>query len=650
MPLFYAVFHININYSSIEKFQRKEVIERCYTPLLDIVEFEKVPLGIEATIDTLEIIEDLNPAWIARLRRLVDEKRAEIIASGYSQIIGPLVPWRVNRCNLELGTEGYERFFSRKPHIAYVNEQALSSSLLDVYLDAGYEAVMMEWDNPRSLHPEWPQSTLHTPVVARTYSQKKINVIWNWSIGFQKLQRVAYDQIYIEDYLSYINKKIDCGMRAVPLYGNDAEIFDFRPGRYREEAALGDLSEWTRIRAAFHALDSSRWGLPSAALERHLQQDVEIELTNAQHPVVVKKQKKYNLSRWGLSGRDDLWLNTRCFAELEHLLENGEATREQWQELCRHWASDYRTHITDARFAELRSKRESGEDRRNLLCHGERKNGLDAQELQLEPGAALEFDEARQQLLIASEGLELVLNMKRGGAIKSLRFSEQEGPVIGTLEHGHFVHIELGADFYSNHLVMELVTERRRVTDLEPATWSAHSMNGEIVCVVDVPTIFGVLTKTYRLCPGGTLECSFEFPFCERPEAAIRVGALTLLDTSPQAPLYGSHFGGREAEFWRLRSSVDYTQPASSLVSASSALGASEGVLWLGLPGRGVRVDWNPAHCAALPLLANQMLPKERMTRIMFSLVELDETFHRGGEMLPFSFRLSPWDGLPEKR
>ena len=38
----------------------------------------------------------------------------------------------------------------------------------------------------------------------------------------------------------------------------------------------------------------------------------ELRLESAACPVPVKKQRKYNLSRWAVTGRDDLGVNAAC--------------------------------------------------------------------------------------------------------------------------------------------------------------------------------------------------------------------------------------------------------------------------------------------------------------------------------------------------
>jgi len=87
----YAIFHLNLAFSSIESEQHLEVINRCYWPLLDIIEQEGIPLGIELTAYTLETIHRLAPQWVTKLAALAEQNRCEIIASGDTQLIGPLV-------------------------------------------------------------------------------------------------------------------------------------------------------------------------------------------------------------------------------------------------------------------------------------------------------------------------------------------------------------------------------------------------------------------------------------------------------------------------------------------------------------------------------------------------------------------------------
>jgi len=113
-------------YSSIEEDQRKEVIKKCYYPLLELAE-NGIPIGVELTGLTLEIINDIDKSWIDRFKTLLAGQKAELIGSGYSQIIGPLFPKKLNIKNQQLGLEVYQNLLGIKPDIALVNEMAYSA-------------------------------------------------------------------------------------------------------------------------------------------------------------------------------------------------------------------------------------------------------------------------------------------------------------------------------------------------------------------------------------------------------------------------------------------------------------------------------------------------------------------------------------------
>jgi hypothetical protein len=74
----FALFHLNLAFSSIEEEQRAQVIRDCYGPVLDLAE-RHGPVGVEATAYTLQVIETLEPAWLERLRHLINSGKVELI-------------------------------------------------------------------------------------------------------------------------------------------------------------------------------------------------------------------------------------------------------------------------------------------------------------------------------------------------------------------------------------------------------------------------------------------------------------------------------------------------------------------------------------------------------------------------------------------
>src|SRR6202012_5780794 len=109
-------------FSSIEEERRRDVISHCYWPLLNLANHHII--GMEISGYTLEEIGAREATWVARARELIAAGRIELIGSGYSQMIGPLVPPRVTAENLRLGLEAYENFLGVRPSLALVGEQA----------------------------------------------------------------------------------------------------------------------------------------------------------------------------------------------------------------------------------------------------------------------------------------------------------------------------------------------------------------------------------------------------------------------------------------------------------------------------------------------------------------------------------------------
>ena len=189
MKNIYTVWHLNLSFSSLEVDQRDEVIKKCYWPILKMAEKEGLNFGLEATASTLEMILNLDPLWIETLNYLITDGKVEFIGSGWSQVIGPLVPSLVTQKNIQLGNNVYKTIIGAVPKIYLLNEQVWAPGLIDIYANEGVSALVMEWENPFSANPQWDRELRFQPQVGRGIDQS-IPVIWNHSIAFQKLQKI----------------------------------------------------------------------------------------------------------------------------------------------------------------------------------------------------------------------------------------------------------------------------------------------------------------------------------------------------------------------------------------------------------------------------------------------------------------------------
>ena len=259
-------------------------------------------------------------------------------------------------------------------------------------------------------------------------------------------------------------------------------------------------------------------------------------------------------------------------------------------------------------------------------------------------GVRIDQDEEGIQWTINTPAVRLVLNTRRGLAITSLAFrSHDYEPVVCTLPQGYFSSIELGADFYSGGVLIEIPGERMRMTDLEWATPIVQRQGHRLLISAVISLPQGNLRKTITLdTKTEKLTLTYGFEKFERPMGIVRVGVLTLLPQSFLMPISVRCVnGGPAAETFRLDEDVSHGDAASTLVSSTAAFGATDGRIEIeDAGGRRLVLSWNPADCAAVPMLKHQRSQDLHLTRISFSLCELDDTSRKGGRLIQFSVTL----------
>lgn len=629
----FTVFHLNLAYSSLDEARRPDVLRACYWPLLRLAEQHRVPIGIEASAWTLEQAAVIDPLWLQTLRRLVTTGGCEFIGSGYVQLIGPLVPADVNVANLRLGTAAYERMLGLRPRVALVNEQAYSAGLVQHYLDAGYEAIVMEWENPARYRPEWDSEWRYFPQLACGHHGEVIPVIWNKAIAFQYFQRYAHGEAELDEYLEYLASHDGVTPRSFPLYGNDVEIFDFRPGRYSTEPALADDGEWVRIGRLIQAIQrDARFTIvtPSSVLPqiRSVDGGHRLHLESAAQPTPVKKQRKYNITRWAVTGRDDVGANTACWRLWRALRQKADASDDEWRTLCELWSSDYRTHITDDRWRDF--QRRLAEVERAWLAAAPPDDRRETPAGATAASSRARVELLRPRLTVETPHLRLTLNCRRGLAIDGLWFHAL-GPsrICGTLSHGFYDDIGWGEDFFSGLVAFES-PGRPTLTDLlsvEPAI--AIDDGGGAVIEGAVQTELGTIVKRICVTPDGRLLLEYRLYWPEIPVGSLRLGDIILdPETFDRRTLfYRTHNGGYTAETFNLNGTiVGHSEAVSFLVSASHAVGITDGVVELGDRARTLRIEVDKASAALVGMVTYQAVRDSYFCRLSFSAGEVDET------------------------
>jgi len=607
-------------YSSIEKAERKQVINRCYWPLFKLADMD-IPIGIEAPAVTLEIINKLDPSWIAKLSEYISSHKIEFIASGYSQIIGPLVPAKVNEWNQRLGLEKYEQLFGVKPKLALVNEMAYSSGILEHYINMGYKGVIMEWNNPKSFHPEWKNEWRYNSQKVSNIEGKTIPIIWADSIIFQKFQRYAHGEYDLNQYVNYLKKHLSQSSRFLPLYSNDVEIFDYRPSRYQTEAQLDSNDEWNMIFELYSHLKKQDWCdfiFPSRLInitnDNFTREKLKLE-TSAQ-PIPVKKQEKYNINRWALSGRDDMNINSKCYKLFNLYIINNIEDSSFWKELCYLWSSDFRTHITKKRWETYYDRLE------NQLNKFPIKN----KKIKKPISNNLTISEKGKLITIGNKSYEVVLNKHKGLSIDSLSINNHGvGPLLGTLEHGYYDDISLGADFFSSHATIENPGEHK-VSDLNSVQ---PNVDKDANCISANQKI-------------GEYEIKQTFYFLDD---VIKVDKCISTDVFKKGIVHPYNFtffpqnwnqktlyfsinngGSIPEKFYLDGENFSHNNIYSTLISARHGLGNTDGIITIGDKDKSIAFKIDMSISALIPSIIYKEIDQTFFFRLQFSAREMDET------------------------
>jgi len=476
---------------------------------------------------------------------------------------------------------------------------------------------------------------------AASPSGTTLPILFADSLVFQKFQRAIHRAApcaELEDFLV----RMDAVHGPTALYASDAEVFDFRPRRYDYEAQDA-RGEWDRIATLLRQLAAERPFLrPSEALAATRKGRAENIITrDAHYPIPVKKQLKYNLARWAVSGRDDLWLGTRGHA-LARTLDSDDPEQSRFLLGC--WSSDLRTHIVPERlataFRAIEEQTRSADNAPAPWRAEERPEGVRVTE------------KSRFELEIETERMRLVLNPRRGLKIKSLAFASHGfEATVGTLPHGYFQAIDLGADFYSGGLVIESPVLATRITDLEQSPYQIGCRDGWLELRIRLETSLGRLIETIALHPEREqVTLGYQFPDWQRPAGIVRVGNITLLPEAfvQEKLTLSCANGGPVVEQFSLTEPCRHQAAVSSLVSCTTGFGATTGEIVLGDRARQISLSWDPAACAAFPMLWHEPSPPSHLTRVIFSLAELDDTRREGGRICEFALTLTPGTGTTE--
>ena len=623
----FILFHLNLCFSSIEESERKNVIKRCYWPLLELIEKLKIPVGLEATGYSLEEIKKIDPEFIKKLRFLIKNKYCEFIGSGYSQLIGPLIPSKVNQNNLKIGNGLYSKLLNIKPRSALINEQAFSTGILDNYLKNDYKTIIMDWDNCFKSNKKIKDKYFFFPQKILTANKKKINIIWSSSIFFQKFQRYVHGEIEINEYLKFIkSKKQKFKEYNVCIYASDLEAINYRPKRFKTESKI-NTDEWSRIEVLLSKLIDNDYKFiqPSNVIktQKNKYSHNTLEFANPSFPCITKKQSKYNILRWATTGRNDNKINSTCWNIFNHFEKNKIKDSKYWQELCYLWSSDIRTHITLKRWKKYTKRTNSFLKKINLKI-------LPSVFKPLKKKSKNIFvKNDKDKITIRGKNIELILNTKKGCSIeKFYNYKVSKDFLFGFVPHGYYEDISYGVDFYSGHLVIEPLGEHK-ITDLNKTNFKVENYSNGIIVNCKFNNRLGTIYKKIIFDDkNDKIGIKYEIKLKKNVNGSIRLNHITLNPKIFKNSLYyETNNGGNKTEKFSVgKINFDHGQSVSHLISANQAIGVTENVAYLGDKSKNICINIDRNSDTQVGMVSFKKIKNKNFFRLYFSVKEHDDT------------------------
>lgn len=139
--------HANLQYSQLRPEAREWVVRNCYEKLFDMIRRNQWHIAFEASGRTVDLIQELAPDVMKKLRGLVQDGLVEPVASPYVHFMLSNVPRELCLRSLRRSLDAWERCVGVRPRVGWNPECGWTSYIIDVYRQAGLEALVMDADS-----------------------------------------------------------------------------------------------------------------------------------------------------------------------------------------------------------------------------------------------------------------------------------------------------------------------------------------------------------------------------------------------------------------------------------------------------------------------------------------------------------------------
>ncbi|MEZ0240626.1 MAG: alpha-amylase/4-alpha-glucanotransferase domain-containing protein [Chloroflexota bacterium] len=222
-----------------------DVFERAYQPMVEALERHPgIHLGLHYTGPLLEWLQAEEPAFIARLRTLVEREQVEVLGGGLFEPVLAALPERDRIAQLERMADTVEDLFGRRPSGAWLAERVWEPDVPTSLAAAGYAWTIL--DDAHFRAAAIAEDAMWGPYT--TDDQGRLIRVFGTEQGLR--YRIPFHDV--DEVIDYLREHATEGGERVGTMGDDGEKFGAWPTTW--EHCWGE-DRW--VERFFEALDAN---------------------------------------------------------------------------------------------------------------------------------------------------------------------------------------------------------------------------------------------------------------------------------------------------------------------------------------------------------------------------------------------------------
>lgn len=421
----------------------RESLEKCYAPFLDeLARHPGIPMSLHYSGILLEWLEANEPAYLDKLKTMVDRGQVELLGSGFGEPILVMLSDRDRLGQIRAMADWLERRFGVRPRGAWLTERVWEQCLAHDMAEAGVEFAVVDDSHFRlsGLRGDELLGAYVTEDRGRTMRLFPSSEALRYHIPFRSVE---------ETIALFASHTTESGERLL-VYGDDTEKFGSWPGTHahvyekgwlaRFFAALEENREWLITEKLSDALalpalgrayipdasyrEMTEWALPSPARIEYeaIREEMGDELARRTAPFFRGGTWRTFLAKYPESG--EMYGKMMDVSRRVAAMAAGETKTVAEMDLyrgqtnCAYWHGVFGgLYLPHLRFA-LYQKMIAAENRADRGAH-RAKTWIDVET------ADYDFDGAAEARL-ASDKLAVYLHARRGGHAYEIDDRERE--------------------------------------------------------------------------------------------------------------------------------------------------------------------------------------------------------------------------------